>query len=174
MLLTTLLVSATITPSFSEGFEEGYDAKSTLESIAIEEIVVEHASVQEVINLVLEQCQEIMTSRGESSGFIDSLFVPAPDEFLPSFQGSVTGEFGPASAWDVLEFHGSMCGFEVYQRTDGRLEFRTEPKRAANRVGTGFEPAPPTPPGMRVRTGRFPSVMDSPSDPSRGRRDTEC
>jgi len=24
-----------------------------------------------------------------------------------------------------------------------------------NRVGTGIEPAPPTPPGMRIRTGRF-------------------
>ena len=24
-----------------------------------------------------------------------------------------------------------------------------------NRVGAGVEPAPPTPPGMRVRTGRF-------------------
>ena len=43
-----------------------------------------------------------------------------------------------------------------------------------NRVGAGIEPAPPTPPGMRVRTGRFPSVMVSVDDPSQGRSDTEC
>ena len=43
-----------------------------------------------------------------------------------------------------------------------------------NRVGAGIEPAPPTPPGMRVRTGRFPSVMDSSDDPLPDRPDTEC
>jgi hypothetical protein len=44
----------------------------------------------------------------------------------------------------------------------------------ANRVGAGIEPAPPTPPGMRVRTGRFPSVMAPEDDPLQGRSDTEC
>jgi hypothetical protein len=38
-----------------------------------------------------------------------------------------------------------------------------------NRVGAGIEPAPPTPPGMRVRTGRYPSVMASVDDPLLGR-----
>ena len=28
-------------------------------------------------------------------------------------------------------------------------------KVTPNRVGTGVEPVPPAPPGMRVRTGRF-------------------
>ncbi|CAN5844290.1 hypothetical protein BH11VER1_BH11VER1_23190 [soil metagenome] len=44
----------------------------------------------------------------------------------------------------------------------------------ANRVGTGIEPAPPTPLGMRIRTGRFPSVMVPVDAPLQGRSDTEC
>ena len=47
------------------------------------------------------------------------------------------------------------------------------PETEANRVGAGIEPAPPTPPGMRVRTGRFPSVMALPDDLS-DHQDTEC
>jgi hypothetical protein len=47
-------------------------------------------------------------------------------------------------------------------------------RRGHNRVGTGIEPAPPTPPGMRIRTGRFPSVMAPEDDPLPGRSDTEC
>ena len=46
-------------------------------------------------------------------------------------------------------------------------------KNKANRVGAGIEPAPPTPPGMRVRTGRFPSVMAPEGVPLQGRPGTE-
>lgn len=47
-------------------------------------------------------------------------------------------------------------------------------KSGQNRVGAGFEPAPPTPPGLRVRTGRFQSVMSSGDGPSSGHPDNEC
>ncbi len=41
------------------------------------------------------------------------------------------------------------------------------------RVGTGIEPTPPTPPGMQIRTGRFPSVMVPVDAPLQGRSGTE-
>ena len=37
-----------------------------------------------------------------------------------------------------------------------------------------MNPLPFTPPGMRVRTGRFPSVLDSSDDPLQDRPDNEC
>lgn len=108
------------------------DARSILESVTITKFEVESASVQEVIDRILFQCAEIAASRGESPVVIDSLVVPARQKLAPTLKGSVTGEFGPASAWKLLEFHGSMCGFAIHERADGKIEFRTEPKQAAN------------------------------------------
>jgi hypothetical protein len=54
---------------------------------------------------------------------------------------------------------------DLWQRHKAERGVWTEPMLVAlerglkgNRVGTGIEPAPPTPPGMRFRTGRFQSV----------------
>jgi hypothetical protein len=43
---------------------------------------------------------------------------------------------------ELYEFHRKLKAYEL--------------KKGANRVREGFSPALPTPPGMRVRTRRFP------------------
>lgn len=64
-----------------------------------------------------------------------------------------------AFAFSGATSQGAVLGVELEKllQRGSRIQISQRIGSTANRVGGGFSPPPPTPPSMRVRTGRFTS-----------------
>ena len=105
-------------------------------------------------------CAEIVSGRIEPQIGLSSLYKLWVDsEFDPRFS---TWLYLSESVVLLEEGYGGLEPFHEMKLVDLDATILREAtsllKTQANRVGAGIEPAPPTPPGMRFRTGRFQSV----------------